>query len=72
MARPSYLNVVLGGIAAFFVAHVVVYFYTRILKLALGRFVAESTGGLRHPRHGGSSPVSRASTSGDSRRIPDY
>lgn len=42
MARPPYLNVVLGGIAAFFVAHVLVYFYTRILKLTLGRFVAAS------------------------------
>ncbi len=40
MARPPYLNVVLGGIAAFFIAHVAVYFYTRILKLVLGRFVA--------------------------------
>ena len=44
MDRPPLPNILLGGAAAFFAGHVAVFIYTRILKLSLRRFVAESAG----------------------------
>ncbi len=49
-ARPAIGNVLLGGAVAFFAGHVAVFLYTRILKLSLRRFVANSAG--RHKAQG--------------------